>query len=237
MSSTTSAGFAYYEGRWDDAIELYEQGRNIRLRTGNAVEAALVSCNIGEVLTDQGRLEEAGACFRDALRVARAAGKPYVAATALQHLGRVAMLGGEPERGLELLNDARARFEAMRNADDVSEVDVLLAECHLLAGNPTRALEIVAATSVENPTRLPTLERTRGGPSRRSATSTAPVRHSPPAWRTPGTRTRSTRSPAPSMRSRTSTCSAATSRPPSSGRPRARRCSPGSGSGPRSETG
>ena len=99
-------GFAYYEGRWDEAIDLYEQGRNIRLRTGNAVEAALVSCNIGEVMTDQGRLDEAGACFRDALRVARAAGKPYVAATAIQHLGRVAMLGGEPERGRELLNDS-----------------------------------------------------------------------------------------------------------------------------------
>ena len=31
-------GFAYFEGRWDDAIDLYERGRNIRLRTGNAVK-------------------------------------------------------------------------------------------------------------------------------------------------------------------------------------------------------
>ena len=155
-------GFAYYEGRWDEAIDLYERARNIRLRTGNTVEAALISCNIGEVLTDQDRLDEARACFRDALRVARAAGKPYVAATATQHLGRVAMLGGAPERGLELLNDARDQFDLMGNADDVSEVDVLLAECHLLLGDPARALEIVAATSQTNPTRLPTLERTRG---------------------------------------------------------------------------
>ncbi len=72
------------------------------------------------------------------------------------------MLGGEPERGLELLNDAREQFDSMGNSDDVSEVDVLLAECHLLLGDPARSLEIVAATSATNPTRLPTLERTRG---------------------------------------------------------------------------
>ena len=46
------------------------------------------------------------------------------------------MLGGEPDRGLELLDDARDQFESMRNADDVSEVDVLLAECHLARRRP-----------------------------------------------------------------------------------------------------
>ena len=63
-------GFTYYEGRWDDAVALYERGREIRLRTGNAVEAAFIACNIGEVLTDQGNLVEAEVRFRDALRVA-----------------------------------------------------------------------------------------------------------------------------------------------------------------------
>jgi class 3 adenylate cyclase/tetratricopeptide (TPR) repeat protein len=155
-------GFTYYEGRWDDAIALYERGREIRLRTGNAVEAAFVGCNIGEVLTDQGRLDEAEVHFRDALRVARAAKKPYVAATALQHLGRVAMLAGDSEQAFIHLGEARAQFESMRNADDVQEVDVLLAECQLVAGNPAQAIEIVEAISAASPTRLATLERTRG---------------------------------------------------------------------------
>ncbi len=155
-------GFAYYEGRWDDAVALYERGREIRLRTGNAVEAAFIACNIGEVLTDQGNLVEAESRFREALRVARAAKKPYVAATALQHLGRVSMLDGETPLGFALLEEARAQFESMRNADDVEEVDVLLAECHLLAGDPASALEIVKAMRAANPTRVATLERTRG---------------------------------------------------------------------------
>ena len=50
----------------------------------------------------------------------------------------------------------------MRNADDVQEVDVLLAECHLVAGDPAQALEIVEAISAASPTRLAALERTRG---------------------------------------------------------------------------
>jgi tetratricopeptide (TPR) repeat protein len=48
------------------------------------------------------------------------------------------------------------------NADDVEEVDVLLAECHVVAGNPAQALEIVKAISAANPTRLAAFERTRG---------------------------------------------------------------------------
>jgi tetratricopeptide (TPR) repeat protein len=155
-------GFTYYEGRWDDAVALYERGREIRLRTGNAVEAAFINCNIGEVLTDQGNLVEAETRFREALRVARAAKKPYVAATAIQHLGRVAMLSGEPDFAFAHLHEARAQFEAMKNADDVQEVDVLLAECNVVAGNPTEALAIVEAISAANPTRLAALERTRG---------------------------------------------------------------------------
>ena len=48
------------------------------------------------------------------------------------------------------------------NADDVQEVDVLLAECNVVAGKPAQALEIVEAISAANPTRLAALERTRG---------------------------------------------------------------------------
>lgn len=155
-------GFAYFEGRWDDAIGLYERGRDTRLRTGNAVMAALVSCNIGEVLTDQGRLDEAEACFRDAQRVFRAAGYSYGVATAAQHLGRIATRAGDVEAALTSLDDARAQFEVIGAAGDVEEVDVVRAQCYLVAGDPARALAIVEATNREAGVRLAALERIRG---------------------------------------------------------------------------
>jgi hypothetical protein len=50
----------------------------------------------------------------------------------------------------------------MKNADDVEEVDVLLAECQVVADHPHEALEVVDAIAAANPTRVATLERTRG---------------------------------------------------------------------------
>jgi class 3 adenylate cyclase/tetratricopeptide (TPR) repeat protein len=155
-------GFAYFEGRWDDAIALYERGRDRRLRTGNAVEAALGTCNIGEVLTDQGRLDEAEDAFRTALRVFRAADYPYGVATAAQHLGRVATLAGRLDQAETYLADARAQFEAIGAAADVHEVDVNLAEWHLESGDPKRAIEIAEANRDGGVMRFAALERIRG---------------------------------------------------------------------------
>ncbi|TMK97438.1 MAG: tetratricopeptide repeat protein [Actinobacteria bacterium] len=67
--------FEYFRGRWDHAAELYDRGRKLRLRIGDTVDAAMGTTNIGEILSDQGRLEEAKAMFADALRVATAEGR------------------------------------------------------------------------------------------------------------------------------------------------------------------
>ena len=49
-------GFAYHEGRWDDAVELYRRGAEASERAGDVANAAFGDCNVGEVLADQGRL-------------------------------------------------------------------------------------------------------------------------------------------------------------------------------------
>ena len=70
---TYYGAMAYWEGRWSDAIELYERGRAaLRARRGQ-VGAAIASMNVAEIRSDQGRLDEAEAPAREALRVFRAA--------------------------------------------------------------------------------------------------------------------------------------------------------------------
>jgi class 3 adenylate cyclase/tetratricopeptide (TPR) repeat protein len=155
-------GFAYFEGRWDEAISLYERGRDRRLRTGNAVEAALGTCNIGEVLTEQGRLDEAEEAFRTALRVYRAADFPYGVATAAQHLGRIATLAGRLDEARGHLDEARGLFELIGAAADVQEVDVNLAEWHLESGDPAQALAVADAHLDSGVVRLAALQRIRG---------------------------------------------------------------------------
>ena len=67
---------AYYEGRWDEALDLYRRSREARERIGDVVGAATITNNIGEIESDQGFLDEAEAAFREAYDVCLAAGPP-----------------------------------------------------------------------------------------------------------------------------------------------------------------
>ena len=62
-------GFAYHEGRWDDAVELYRRAAEVSARAGDVANAAFGDCNVGEVLSDQGRWAEAERALRQALRI------------------------------------------------------------------------------------------------------------------------------------------------------------------------
>ena len=92
------------EGRWDEAVELYDKGRQLRVRIGDEVDAATGTHNIAEVLSDQGRLDEARPLFEEALRVWRAAEFGIGVAYATSSLGQ----RRQPQRRL------RARGRAVR---------------------------------------------------------------------------------------------------------------------------
>ena len=54
----------YYAGRWDEAVASYRRGREALDRAGDVVGEATLANNEGEILSDQGRLEDAEAPFR-----------------------------------------------------------------------------------------------------------------------------------------------------------------------------
>jgi class 3 adenylate cyclase/tetratricopeptide (TPR) repeat protein len=136
--------FAYLEGRWNDALDSYERGRELRERIGDPVHAANGTLNIAEIFTDQGRLEEAERLARDALRVWRAAGATYSVGFATRQLGRVAARSGRHQEALEQLEQARTLFLEAGAPSDVNETDAARAECLVLSGRPAEALELVA---------------------------------------------------------------------------------------------
>jgi class 3 adenylate cyclase/tetratricopeptide (TPR) repeat protein len=133
---------AFYTDDWDGAIGWYEKGRDLLMQTGNAVDAAFGTSNIGEILANQGRLDEAEPLFVDALRIWQAAGYRGGVGFATMHLGRIAARRGDAERAAELLARARADFEAIEAATDILETDVVAVEAALLAHEPERALEL-----------------------------------------------------------------------------------------------
>ena len=124
---------AYFEGRWDEAVDLYRRSRDAKARAGDIANAATQSNNEAEVLSDQGRLAEAEALLRDALRIWSAAGYTIGVALATSNLGRVAARAGRHDEGLELLEEAAGLFARIGAGGYVDETRARVAECLALA--------------------------------------------------------------------------------------------------------
>jgi class 3 adenylate cyclase/tetratricopeptide (TPR) repeat protein len=139
-------GFAYFQGRWDQAIELYERARDARLRVGDPVNAVIAALNVGEILSDQAKFDEAERCFRQALQVWRAAGHQEGVAFATSFLGRIATRKGEFDEALRLLRDARALFARTGAGGEVLDTDALIAEALSLQGRYDEAATLASET-------------------------------------------------------------------------------------------
>jgi tetratricopeptide (TPR) repeat protein len=154
-----SGARAYFEGRWNEAINLYERGREAWEKIGDAVSAAIGTVNAGEILSDQGRLDEAEANFRKAARVWKAAGDRASVAYATSNLGRLAYRRGDCDAAAELLEEARSEFSATGAEADAMEAEARLAECYLYAGRFDDALklaeDLLARTKAETETTGP----------------------------------------------------------------------------------
>jgi class 3 adenylate cyclase/tetratricopeptide (TPR) repeat protein len=158
--------FAYFRGEWDEAAFLYAQGRDARLATGNDVDAAIGTLNIGEILSDQGRHEEGRAQLIDALRVLRAASYRYGVAYATMLLGRLAARTGQFDEAHRHFDAARAEFLESDLHFDASEVDSMVTECLILEGRSDEALDrvdlLMGAADGGSPRGLALLQRVRG---------------------------------------------------------------------------
>ena len=133
---------AYWRGRWNEAIALYERAREAWEKIGDVVNAARGFINVGEILSDQGRLEEAEALFRKALRVWKAAGFRSGVAHAMAYLGRVASRSGRFSEAMQLLTEARAGFEHVGASANSLETQAWTAECLVFQSEGETALAL-----------------------------------------------------------------------------------------------
>jgi class 3 adenylate cyclase/tetratricopeptide (TPR) repeat protein len=152
---------AYYEGRWDDALDFYERSRKTRERIGDVVGAATMANNIAEILSDQGRLEEAEGLLADVLETAEASGSTLLGAVACGNLGRAAGRAGRFDEAFELLERSLESVRAIGAEGFVVEMQARLAQTALFAGDAARALELAGIES-ETPTVQALLRRVRG---------------------------------------------------------------------------
>jgi class 3 adenylate cyclase/tetratricopeptide (TPR) repeat protein len=134
---------SYAEGRWDEAMSLYERSREVGLRIGDVVGSAADLMNLSEILLERGSIGEAERHLRESLRVMRASGDGYFIAACLCYLGRATARSGRPKEALELYAEAEAAYAAIGAPDDVVEVKVRAAECHAMLQDPDAALALL----------------------------------------------------------------------------------------------
>ena len=159
---------AYFEGRWDLAVDFYRRSKEACERAGDQFTAAVESGNMAEVLSDQGYLDEAAQLLADAQQVWRAAAAPSFVAFGKSQLGRLAARRGQFDEAFELLNSARADYVADGEQAEVLETDARLAQCLLLQGSFAQALAAADATLAVTSSggavlpQVPLLQRIRG---------------------------------------------------------------------------
>ena len=140
------AAFAYLDGRWKEAVDLYERSRETHLKTGNPVEAARAEENLGELLCDRGNLDEAEAVLTNALRVWKAADNPAECAFVQSQLGRVASRDGRYEAAAALLAEARQGFEDIGARYDALDVRTRIVENLVFQGSGEDVLTEIGET-------------------------------------------------------------------------------------------
>jgi class 3 adenylate cyclase/tetratricopeptide (TPR) repeat protein len=159
---------AWGDGRIVEAIADFRASAHHYRRAGDVVGAAMADNNVAEILTLQGRLDEAAALLEHARRVTVAADYRHGQLTTVSGLSRVAAWRGDLAEAAKLQAHALAGFRALAADDYVLDSLLRTAEIHVLDGDPDAALEALdeAAARLDRLGPVPvvptTLARLRG---------------------------------------------------------------------------
>ena len=147
--NTNLGGLAYFQGRWDEALDYYERSRETAERLGDAADVGVAEGNIGEVLVKQNKFDEAEPRLMSAVRVARASGDAVSAIFANLQLARIFIEKGSHADAEKLLRESRE--EAMSHAMKQSayEAAIQLAELKARTGDADEAVELLDSAARE----------------------------------------------------------------------------------------
>jgi len=135
-------GFAYLRGRWEEAVELYQQAGACSERAGKPGDVAYTDLNVAEILSDQGHLPDASAHLARAQRLWTATKEPQNVAMVSLFLGRLALRDDRYADALPLLEAASADLRRFGMGEYRGLVRALIAEAEAFAGDPSRGLAI-----------------------------------------------------------------------------------------------
>jgi class 3 adenylate cyclase/tetratricopeptide (TPR) repeat protein len=143
--TTFLGAFAYWQGKWSDALDYFDRGRDGYMRAGDQINAARCACNAAEVLILQGRYDDAKPGLEQAIELWRSVRLTEGLTDALLNLGRVAV-GQEDLLGAVALFEEAREMSVGTNDLMTSDADAWLAECFLRQGRTQDALVKIDST-------------------------------------------------------------------------------------------
>ena len=129
----------YNEANWREAIEHYGRSAHYYRLVGDTIGAEAARNNQAEILTDQGRLDEAATILDNVERALRAAHYPLGVATTTSGRARIALRRGDLDVAGLLLDEARAAFVDLDARHMVIDTDVRRVEHLVWAGRADEA--------------------------------------------------------------------------------------------------
>ena len=136
---------AYYEGSWNEALELYRRSEEAVRRAGDVLTGGHAANNRAEILLDQGHHADAAELFETALRTYRAAKFPIGEALVQVNLGRLAAEQGRFEDAYAHFDTARTQLQALGAESFLIEADARLAQALVLEGRHADAVELATS--------------------------------------------------------------------------------------------
>ncbi len=133
---------AYYDGRWQEALDFYRESGEVSRRAGDVISSARANNNVAEILSDQGRLSDAVDLLAEARRIWRAGRYPIGVQVATSNLGRTEARAGRFDAALDLLADARRGFADIGATAFALDAQAREVECLVLAGRHQEAIEL-----------------------------------------------------------------------------------------------
>ncbi len=147
-------------GRWNESLADFRRAADLFRRIGDTAAEGNAIYNRAEILVRQCRYDEALDLLPGVLRIARAVEDEELVALVQREQARALAGRGDVDQAVTLLADARSRFTALDEPDEVTSTDLALAEVLQDAG---RAGEARAALALlEGQDRSATYQRLTG---------------------------------------------------------------------------
>ena len=150
LAAMNLGAFAFFAGRWGEALAHWEEGQRLATQAGDVVVAAQIGCNVGELRLHRGELTAAEEVLAQARRTFRSVRAETLATYAHVLIARVMIRRGELTEAEQIAQDAELEFAAARMKSFVLEAALTRAEALLAAGRPEESLLVIDAASEGN---------------------------------------------------------------------------------------